>query len=257
MFVFLSMVRLNQIIAIEKDIAAKSHRTITDAYQGLQKPAPLSGISRSYRPKDEEGEQLPSESVRVQVKGEQIVEAVFEAIASLFDITASKDFSNCEAKADIVVDGVTVVSQAPVTFLLFLEKKLVDLQTFVQKLPTLDPSEEWRKDPAQDAWATVPVQTTRTKKVPRNHMKAEATDKHPAQVEVFHEDVVVGYWTTIKYSGAFPVTEISRLLERIEKLRQAVKFAREEANTTQVTMQDAGQRIVAYLSGNGYNQRRV
>lgn len=251
------MPKLNQIIAIEKDISSKAHRTLTDAYQNLQKPAPLSGISRSYRPKDEEGEQLPSESVRVQIKGEQIVDEVLGAIAKLFDITATKDFSNCEAKADIVIDGVKIVSQAPVTFLLFLEKKLVELQTFVQKLPTLDPSEEWRKDAVQDVWATIPVQTTRTKKLPRNHVKTQATDKHPAQVEVFYEDVIVGYWTTVKYSGAFPVGEVNQILERIEKLRQAVKFAREEANTTQVTQQDAGDLIVAYLSGKGYNTNRV
>lgn len=251
------MPKLNQIIAVEKDISTKAHRALTDAYQTLQKPAPLSGISRSYRPKDEEGEQLPSEAVRVQIKGEQIVDEVLGSIAKLFDITATKDYSNCEAKADIVVDGVTIVSQAPATFLLFLEKKLVDIQTFVQKLPTLDPSEEWHKDAAQDVWATSPMQTTRTKKVPRNHVKAPATDKHPAQVEVFHEDVVVGYWTTVKYSGAFPVGEVNQLLERIEKLRQAVKFAREEANTTQVTQQDAGDRIVAYLSGRSYNPNRV
>ncbi|NER23231.1 MAG: hypothetical protein F6J96_21525 [Symploca sp. SIO1C2] len=54
------MAKLNQIIAIEKDVSSKSNRVITDASQTLQKPAPLSGISRSYRPKDEEGDQLPS-----------------------------------------------------------------------------------------------------------------------------------------------------------------------------------------------------
>jgi hypothetical protein len=251
------MAKLNQIIAIEKDISSKTQRSLTDAYQNLQKPAPLSGISRSYRPKDEEGEQLPPESVRVQIKGEQIVDDVFTSIAKLFDITATKDYSNCEAKADVVVDGQTIVSQAPATFLLFLEKKLVDIHTFIQKLPTLDPSEEWRKDPAQDAWATTPVQTTRTKKVPRNHVKAEATDKHPAQVEVFYEDVVVGYWTTVKYSGSFPVGEVNQLLERVEKLRQAVKFAREEANTVAVTPQNAGDRIIAYLSGKATISTRV
>ena len=48
------------------------------------------------------------------------------------------------------------------------------------------------------------MQTLRTKKVPRNHVKAEATEKHPAQVEVYYEDVAVGYWTTVKFSGALP-----------------------------------------------------
>lgn len=169
------MPKLNQIIAIEKDVSSKTHRTITDAYQILQKPAPLAGISRTYQPKDEEGERLPPESTRVQIKGEQVVGGVMYAIAKLFDITATKDYGNCEAKADVVVDGVTIIEQAPVTFLLFIEKQLVDITTFIQKLPTLDPAEDWEKDLNQDVWRTTPVQTTRTKKVPKNWVKADAT----------------------------------------------------------------------------------
>ena len=90
----------------------------------------------------------------------------------------------------------------PVTYLLFLEKQLADLHTFVKKLPVLDAAESWALDASTDCWATEPVQTLRTKKVPRNHVKAEATEKHPAQVEVYYEDVRIGYWTQTKFSGA-------------------------------------------------------
>ena len=49
---------------------------INKAYQKLQKAALLSGISRIYRPKDEEGERLPGESTKVQLKTEDIIDAV-------------------------------------------------------------------------------------------------------------------------------------------------------------------------------------
>ena len=39
------------------------------------------------------------------------------------------------------------------------------------------------------------------------------------------------------------------LLERVEKLQQAVKFAREEANNTEVTDQKVGAAIFGYLFG--------
>jgi len=91
------------------------------------------------------------------------------------------------------------------------------------------------------------VQTTKTKKIPRNHVKAEATDKHPAQVEVYYEDVVVGYWRTVKFSGALPASRVKELLDRVDKLQQAVKFAREEANNSEVTDQHIGDRFFAYL----------
>jgi hypothetical protein len=137
----------------------------------------------------------------------------------------------------------------PVAYLLFLEKQLVDLNTFVRKLPVLDASEAWTQDPSTDDWKTEPVRTLRTKKVPRNHVKAEATEKHPAQVEVYYEDVPVGYWTTVKFSGALPARRVNELLERIERLQQAVKFAREEANAAEVTDQRAGDPVFGYLFG--------
>ena len=105
----------------------------------------------------------------------------------------------------------------------------------------------WLTRRGADCWATDPVMTVRTKKVPRNHVKAEATDKHPAQVEVYHEDVQVGTWRTLKFSGALPARRVNELLERVEKLQAAVKFAREEANAVEVTDQKVGEALFGYL----------
>ena len=191
------MPKLNQIIAVEKGVKSKSFADLTDAHHAVQKTGPLAGIARTYQPKDEEGEQLPAESTRVQLKAEEILRKVADTLTRLFDVTATKDWSNLTARADIVVDGQTIAREVPVTYLLFLEKQLVDLHTFVKKLPVLDAAESWTRDDSTDSWKTDPVRTIRTKKVPRNHVKAEATEKHPAQVDVYYEDVAVGYWTTI------------------------------------------------------------
>ncbi len=241
------MAKLNQIIAVEKSVKARAHANLTEAYQQLQKPALLAGISRTYRPKDEEGERLPPESTRVQVQAETMLRGAAAALTELFDVTLTKDAANCEARADVVVDGVVLVPKAPVTYLLFLEKQLVDLTTFLRKLPLLDPSESWHPDPSQDCYATEAVETLRTKKVPRNHVKAEATEKHPAQVEVYYEDITVGYWRTVKFSGALPARRVAELTERVEKLQRAVKFAREEANGHAVTQHHVGEALFAYL----------
>ena len=241
------MPRLNQIIAVEKGIKSRSLQELTEAHHALQKPALLTGISRTYRPKDEEGETLPPESTKVQVKAEEMIRETAEVLQKLFDVTATKDWANCEAKADIVVDGRTLLSQVPATYLLFLEKQLVDLYTFVRKLPILDAADTWVFDASADCWATEPIQTLRTKKVPRNHVKAEATHEHPAQVEVYYEDVTVGHWRTVKFSGALPAQRVNALLERVEKLQQAVKFAREEANNAEVNERKVGEVFFGYL----------
>lgn len=241
------MAKLNQILAVEKGVKATSQRAVTDAYHTIQKAPLLSGLSRTYQPIDDEGESLPAESTRVQVKAEQVLKDVADALTRLFDVTATKDWANTQARADVVVDGRTLIEAAPVTFLLFLEKQLVDLHTFVSKLPTLDPAESWTLDDNAEAWRADAVKTTRTKKVPRNHVLAEATDKHPAQVQVFTEDIVVGYWTKTAFSGAMPARRVNELLARVQKLQDAVKYAREEANGHVVDDQEVGAALFGYL----------
>ncbi|WP_431044990.1 hypothetical protein ACQUSR_25750 [Streptomyces sp. P1-3] len=243
------MAKLNQIIAVEKGVKAKTQQDLSATHHGLQKPALLAGISRTYQPKDEEGEQLPPESTRVQVKAEDVLRETATTLTRLFDVTATKDWANCTARADVTVEGRALLRDVPVSYLLFLEKQLSDLGTFLRKLPILDAAESWSLDPSTDAWKTDPVRTVRTKKVPRNHVKAEATDKHPAQVEVYYEDIPVGYWTTVKFSGALPARRVNELLDRVEKLQQAVKFAREEANAVEVSDQRVGEAVFGYLFG--------
>jgi hypothetical protein len=79
--------KLNQIIAIEKGTKSRTFQELTEAHQALQKPAQLSGISRAYRPKDEEGEQLPPESMRVQEKAEDVIRQTVASLTTLFDVS--------------------------------------------------------------------------------------------------------------------------------------------------------------------------
>lgn len=241
------MPKLNQIIAIEKSVKSQSLRELTDAHKTLQKESLLAGIARTYRPRDDEGEQYPPESTRVQVRADDVIDQTMTVLIKLFDVTATKDWANGDARADVVVDGDALLKDVPVTYLLFLEKQLTDLHTFISKLPTLDPSEVWAYDEATDAWATEPVQTSKTKRIPRNHLKAEATKEHPAQVEVYYEDIVVGNWQTIKYSGAMPASRVAVLKERVRTLQEAVKFAREEANSKEVDEQKVGETLFNFI----------
>jgi len=243
------MPKLNQIIAIEKGIKAKSFADITPFHHQLQKQALLTGIARTYRPRDDDGDKLPNESTRVQVRASDIITLAKDSLSKLFNITATKDWANCVAKADVMVDGNILIADAPVTYLLFLEKQLVDIHAFVEKLPALDPAEVWHLDTTSNSWATEVIETVKTKKVMKNHVKAEATDKHPAQVEVYTEDVPVGNWSTIKFSGAMPARDIMEIIARVEKLQEAVKFAREEANSIETKKIETADLVFEYLFG--------
>lgn len=244
------MTKLNQIVAVEKGVKSRSTRDFTNAHRLTQTPAPLAGISRTYQPRADDGEALPSESVRVQHTIEDINAQVVRTLTRLFDVTATKDFTNAVASADVVVDGDTLISNVPVPYLLFLEKQLTDLRTYVEALPTLDPADVWVTDDQPGVWRTAPVQTTRTRKVPKNHELAPATKEHPAQVQVFTEDVVIGDWTTIKRSGNLSEAAREGLVERVDKLQTAVKFAREQANSTDVVDHPVGDALLGYLFRN-------
>jgi hypothetical protein len=240
--------QLHQLLAVEAGAKKAADKALTDAYHAIQRGAQLNGLARSYAPMNEDGEPLPDEYTLVQVKVPAIIESLKPALARLLDVTATKDVTNLTATANVVLeDGTVVLEEVPATFLLWLEKRVEDLSTFISKLPTLDPAKEWDYDANTGAYRAKAEQTIRTKKVLRNHVKAEATDKHPAQVEVYTEDVPVGTWTKTEFSGAIPADDKAELVKRVSALADAVKMAREQANTQEVTDRKVGTDILDYL----------
>jgi hypothetical protein len=59
--------KLNQLIAIEKGAKPQANADVAAAYQRVGKADLLAGISRTYRPLDDMGEELPAESKRPNV----------------------------------------------------------------------------------------------------------------------------------------------------------------------------------------------
>jgi hypothetical protein len=227
--------KLNQIIALVNGKKTKSQKAMTEVYHNLQKPTLFEGVTKTYEPLEENSSDVqPSEVKLVQYKVSDAISSAREALTELLDVTATQDWANCKAKADVVVDGQVVLSGVPVTYLLFLEKQLTDLHTLVNKLPVLDTAEKWTYSDESDSYQTERTFRYNTKKVPRNHVKAEATDKHPAQVEMYYEDQPVGRTYTTKFSSAIPVKRRNELIARVEKLQEAVKLARESANMVEV-----------------------
>lgn len=246
------MPQLNQIIAVEKGEKSRAFEAFAQIDRRLSRAEPLTGIARTYTPRDDDGEQLPPESKRVQYTAAEGLTEAAEALARLFNITATKEWANTTATADIVVDGTTLLSNVPVTYMLFLERQLVDIRTFVGRLPTLTPGVKWEWDETQSAYASGAVSTFKTKKVPRNHVLWEPPDpsyKQVAQVETYHEDVVVGDWRKIDYSGALPRDRVREISGRVDALLRAVKYAREQANSVEVDNVSIGEQVFDYLFG--------
>jgi hypothetical protein len=172
-----------------------------------------------------------------------------DLFVSLLDVIYTQDTGNLVATADVVVDGKIIASELPITYLLFLEKQLTDILSVINKLPIMDEADEWTYDENRGCYVTEPTVSNRTKKVPRILVKAEATDKHPAQVEVYHEDVKIGEWSATKLSSAIPADKKKAMVARVVALQDAVKVAREKANSTEIEQKKVGENILKYING--------
>ncbi len=242
--------KLNQIIAIEKGVKAKAAAVLTEVYQSLGKKDQFQGLEKTYQPKDDEnGEKLPPQSKKVQTSVDALIKSVMPPLSRMMDVVSTKENANAKAKADLVVNGVTLLSDVPVTYLLFLEKQLVDLKTLVSKLPTLAPDKNWDTDQTTGLWKTPVVETHRTKKVEEHFVVVQATDKFPAQTAHVAKDVIDGYWSTVDLSGEASPVMVKRLLEKIEDLQRAVQFAREAANSVEVTDKPVGDKLLEFIFG--------
>jgi hypothetical protein len=241
--------KLNQVLAVERQAKSKAHSDITRLHKATLKPQLFNGFSKTYAPLSEDGEKFPPETVRVQMNAQDTIKSVRRILSDLFDLTATKDSANQGAKADLVVDGDTLLKDVPATTLLFLEKQLTDINTFVQKLPVLDPAKEWAFDSQASLWKTPATQTTKSKKIHKALVLHPPTDNHPAQTQMILEDVLVGNWTSIGHSGALTGPEKGKILERIGKLQRCVKAAREVANLQEAPQRDISGKVFEYLFG--------
>jgi len=241
------MKQLNQVIAMEKGIKSRAYAKVTEIHKISTKSDLFNGFTKTYKKKDEEGEDYPQEKKKVIQSVNEQINSLSQSMTEMLDITATKDYANCKAIADVVVDGLVLVKDAPATFLLFLEKQVNDIRTFVENLPTLDESEDWTLDVNSGQYKTDPISTHKTKKVQKPIVLAEATKEHPAQTQLITEDIIVGYWDTVKYSGAMPIPKKKEILDKIEKFSSAVKCAREKANCVDADDIHVGRNIFNYL----------
>lgn len=245
------MAKLHQILSVESGIRAQTQKDLTDAHHGLQKAEMLAGIFRTYEPAREDGDKLPPERQLLQTRVPEVIRRTCEIMEQTFDVIAERDWANCEAKADVVLEsGAVLLADVPATYLLWMEKRLDDLHTFVTKLPVLPADIEWEWDSNQNCFKNrQEIKTVKTAKIEDYKVVVPATKEHPANVQKIVKDETVGWWTTQKYSGALPAKEVQLMKSRVEALQKAVKFAREKANEVEVKPHKIGSVILKHIFG--------
>jgi hypothetical protein len=242
--------KLNQVIALVQGKKARANKALTDVHHGW-KPDALMGLSKTYKPLDEDGEKFPSEKKQVPLLLWEVIRKLRQNLIDYYDVVGTQESTNQMAVADIKVGGTILLAKVPVTVLLFFEKQVTDLLTFAKNLPVLPMDKAWVFDTTKNCFITEPEQTTKTQKRPEVIVKYQATKEHPAQTEMFSVDKTIGHWTTTYMSGCIPAQKREEIVERLEKLQDAVKSAREEANNIEVkSMVNYGGTLFDYIFGN-------
>lgn len=241
--------KLNQVIAIEKGAKNRIYSAFTELHKSSLKTELYYGFNKTYEPLDENGETFPPENKKVVLRSDEVLKEARNLLTEIMDITATKDFANQSATADIKVGETVIAKAVPVPYLLFLEKQITDIRTFIDKLPVLDESENWQTDKASGLWKTEPISKHKTSKEQEAIVLYDATEKHPAQTQLITKDRTIGHWKEIKHSGAITRGSKRRILEKVEDLLNAVKSAREEANSIEAPKKKIGENIFGYIFG--------
>lgn len=243
--------KLHELLAVEPDLKSEAQRLASKVKALFSEgKGRLIGQIRTYQPLEEGGEDFADEITELATTVDSELLDWEIAFSGWLDAAIQKEVTNQETSADVILDnGATLFENMPATALLNLEAKLVEIRQVFNQVPTNDPTESWSRDADLGCFVSKPRIKYRGKKLLRNHVKAEATKEHPAQVEVYTEDVRVGTWTTIIHSGMLTPVEKKYRLGRIDLLVRAVKQARQRANSIEITDVHVGKKLFAYIYG--------
>ena len=244
---------LSQVLALHSGAKTRYDTLVKDFNKAAQKGALFNGVRKTFRPIDDAGVKFPDERQEVQMTVEDKLSDITDSLVEILDITAVRDYGNCEAKADVIVGEKTILTGVPSTYLLWLNKKLEDMGTLVGNLPSLDPAENWINREGAIS-RSGEVETVRMSKEPTVIQLAPPTVEHAEQSQLISKDIPIGHWTTTRLSGAMEAGRKRKIARRVRQLHDAVKVALQEANSSRVVNRDIGSKVSNFLFGDESEQ---
>ncbi len=242
------MPMLAAVVANVEDVHTRAMREILEESKRTRQPALYNGQTRTYTPfVDEPRNEQPDLDTPVQVIADDQFGRVMQLCQEMWDAAAVRDRSNMVAKATVMVDGMPLIEDAPVPFLLYLEKQLHELRVLAGQMPVRDPAERWGFDEDNGVYRTAPTKSHRTANVKKVLTLVPPTDKHPGQAQPYSEDEPVGTYHTTKFTSAWSLTARRDLVDRITRLIDAVKRARVQANQVEAAEWAPAAAIAGYL----------
>ncbi len=247
------MAKLHEVLAVLATLAADAKAAIAecattfthraDHFKGLTRTTVAFDDSRANAINKTEHKAL------VDTVENRLLFTLEERVAPHIDVMAARDATNQIAVADVIFRDSVILTGVPATTLLTLEAEAQQILELHKVIPTLEPGIAWELDPQQgdNVWVTKhPQQTNTTEKEKRVHVLAEATEKHPAQVQAYEKEVAIGKITATHYSGAITPAEKSARIKYWQDMVISIKTARQRANSAEVKQSHYGKTLVAH-----------
>lgn len=233
------MPKLHELLAVEANLEGQMNKTRGELVNTFEKKRHLFEEKRvTFRPIAEGEEEVTESRSDIQSTVPQELDWVSAFFIKALDASYQVAEANTAARADVILEDeaeTVILRQVPATTLLELEKRMAEWQHLLSSIPTLDPAKGFAPDPTRtNVFQARPVTKTRTKKVNKPVVLYDATDKHPAQVQLATEDVPVGALSEQEWSGLITPARKAELLGRVEMLIRAIRRARSRANETEV-----------------------
>jgi len=230
------MAKLHELLAVEGSLENQTKKVVSELANTFEKKRHLFEEKRTTFISSTEGAPAVVElQSDIQTTVDKELKWVSQHVIKSLDASYQVAEANTAARADVLLeDGTPLLRDMPATALLELEKRVAELHTLVVAIPTLDPAKGFVADVNRGCFVAREVVKTRTKKTPKVLVKYEATDKHPAQTEVYQEDVPIGKIQEQEWSGLVTPLRKSELIDKVEKLARAVRQARSRANEVPV-----------------------
>lgn len=247
--------KLHEVLAVEGDKEGIAKKIISETDNVFKSKHNLFLGSTKTLKMDKAGmestEEAAKEITEIVTTVNERLDYTQEAVAAWLDVVLTKEATNQEARADLVVGSVVIAENVPATFLLGLETKLKSIRNMYNNVPTLAPGVVWEKDEVagHGIYRTAnPEVRAKTAKVPQFKVLYEATKEHPAQIERWNEEVTVGRFTQTVQSAMMPAARKAEILGRLDKLIQATKQARMRANNVEIVDSSIGGAIFDYIT---------
>lgn len=251
------MGKMHELLAVEEELVGRSNSIIDETLATFSHKAAefYTGNTKTYKPLDDADKELvPPASKEIIDSVPSKLKYTFGKVAEEYDYLLQKESTNRVAAADLTVNGKVLLADAPVNFLLTLERRLEKVRNVILAAPTLPNGPKWVPDEQRGEGffqLANPEVSYRTRTTAVPIVLYPHSDKHPAQVKEGSETKTVGTYTEMKYDSRMTSHDKSVLLERVDTLLREVKKTIRRANQADVVERQTGKAVFDFiLNGN-------